>query len=72
MAKEMSNYKEQLATEIKTIPIEYLPNLIKIVRLFRSSVTLGPAEDSFRRGWQEAIAGDTHPASGLWDGINAE
>jgi len=30
MAKEMSNYKEQLATEIKTIPIEYLPNLIKI------------------------------------------
>ena len=72
MAKEMSNYKEQLATEIKTIPIEYLPNLLKIVRLFRTSVTLGPAEDSFRQGWQEAVVGDTHPVSGLWDGINAE
>jgi hypothetical protein len=72
MAEEMSNYKEQLASEIKTIPIEYLPNLLQIVRLFRSSVTLGSAEDSFRQGWQEAVVGDTHPVSGLWDGINAE
>ena len=72
MVSEITNYEEKLASEIRTIPDEYLPNLLQIVQLFRESVTLGPAQDSFRRGWQEAVAGDTHPASELWDGINAE
>ena len=74
MASELSNYEnyeEQLASEIKTIPNEYLPNLLQIIRLFRNSVTLGPAQDSFQKGWQEAAVGDTHPISELWDGINA-
>jgi len=72
MTSELNNYEEQLALEIKTIPDEYLPNLLQIIRLFRNSVTLDPARDSFRRGWQEAVTGDTHPVSELWDGINAE
>jgi len=72
MATELSIYEKQLASEIKTIPEEYLPNLLQIIRLFRSSVTLGPAKDSFRKGWKEAVAGTTHPVSELWDGIDAE
>jgi hypothetical protein len=72
MAGELRNYEDQLQSEIKSIPAEYLPNLLQIVRVFRSSVMLGPAEDSFQKGWQEAVAGDTHPVSVLWDGINAE
>ena len=72
MATELSIYEKQLASEIKTIPEEYLPNLLQIIRLFRDSVTLNSAEDSFRQGWQESTAGETHPVSKLWDGINAD
>lgn len=65
-------YKEQLAREIKDTPEEYLPNLLQIVRLFRESVGLKPAEDSFRKGWKEAQSGETHPVSGLWENIDTE
>ncbi len=51
---------------------EYLPNLLQIVRLFRESVVLKPAEVSFNQGWKEAKAGDTRPVSELWDDIDAE
>ena len=72
MAGASLNYEEQLASEIKTIPDEYLPNLLQIIRLFRSSVTLEPAQDSFRKGWKEALSGDTHPVSELWNDIDDE
>jgi hypothetical protein len=71
MTSEYGNYEEQVALEIKNIPPEYLPNLLQIIRLFKSSVTLGSAQESFQKGWKEALAGDTHPISELWDGINA-
>ena len=72
MAGKISAYQEQFADEIKQIPEEYLPNLVQIVRIFRESISLRPAEDSFRQGWKEAIAGETRPVSELWDGIDAD
>jgi len=72
MSAEISIYEKQIIREIKETPHEYLPNLLQIVRLFRESVMLKPAEDSFRQGWKEAMAGDTRPVSELWDGIDAE
>lgn len=72
MPTEISIYEEQLIREIKDTPEEYLPNLLQIVRLFRESVTLKPAEASFRQGWKEALAGETRPIAELWDGIDAE
>lgn len=71
MGEKFSAYQEQFANEIKQIPEEYLPNLVQIVRIFRQSVSLRPAEDSFRQGWKEALAGETRPVSELWDGIDA-
>ena len=72
MATDISVYEEQLVREIKATPKEYLPNLLQIVRLFRESVTLKPAEASFRQGWKEALIGETRPVSELWEGIDAE
>ncbi len=72
MSAEVSVYEKQLIREIKETPHEYLPNLLQIVRLFRESVVLRPAEASFRQGWKEAIAGETRPVSELWEGIDAE
>jgi hypothetical protein len=72
MGEKFSVYQEQFADEIKQIPEEYLPNLVQIVRIFRESVSLRPAEDSFRQGWREALAGETRPVSELWDGIDAD
>ena len=63
---------EQMMQEINKTPQEHLPSLLQIIRLFRESVTLKSAEDSFRQGWQEAMKGDTIPVSQLWDGIDAE
>jgi hypothetical protein len=65
-------YEEQLAYEIEKLPGEYLPNLLQIVRLFRESVMLKPAEDSFPQGWKESMAGETLPVSELWDDIDAD
>jgi len=72
MSAEISVYEKQLIREIEETPNEYLPNLLQIVRLFRESVVLKPAEVSFRQGWKEAMAGETRPVSELWDGIDAE
>ena len=69
MATQVSTYAEQLVREINEMPEEYLPILLEIVRLFRESVTLKPAEASFRRGWKEVLAGETRPVSELWEGI---
>lgn len=65
-------YKQQLQAEIEATPGEYLPALLAIVRLYRQSVALKPAADSFRQGWQEALSGQTLPLSELWQGIDAE
>ena len=56
ISTEIAAYENQLIREIKETPQEYLPNLLKIVRLFRESVMLKPAEDSFRQGWKETMA----------------
>ncbi|MEB3308890.1 MAG: hypothetical protein VKJ02_01510 [Snowella sp.] len=63
---------EETIEEIQRTPQEYLPSLLQIIRLFRESVTLKSAEESFRQGWQEAMTGDTIPISELWEGIDAE
>jgi hypothetical protein len=63
--------EKELVTEIRSIPNEYLPNLLQIVRLYRDSVALKPAEECFREGWRDALRGNTIPLSELWDGIDA-
>ena len=69
---DQSRYEEQLIKELRETPEEYYPNLLQIVRLFRESVALKPAEASFRQGWQEAQLGQTRPVSELWKDIDAE
>ena len=61
---------EQLMQEIEQTPQECLPNLLQLVRLFRESVTLKPAETSFRQGWQEASTKETLPISQLREEIH--
>lgn len=72
MQTRTTAYKQQLQKEINQLPQEYLPNLLQLVRVFRESVVLKPATDSFRQGWIEAINGETQPVSKLWDGIDAK
>lgn len=72
MAQSQMVYKERLYQEIEATPEEYLPALLNIVRLYRQSVSLNPADVSFQRGWQEAMNGETLPLSDLWVGIDAE
>jgi hypothetical protein len=64
-------YKEQLHEEIEAMPGEYLSTLLAIVRLYRQSIALKPAGESFRQGWKEAMSGETLPLSELWEGIDA-
>ena len=72
MQVKLSAYEKQLIHEVQNIPEEYLPNLVQIVRLFRESIELKPAQASFRQGWKEAMVGETRPVSELWKGIDAE
>ena len=67
-----SAYVEQIGQEIRQTPDEYLPMLLQIVRVFRESVTIKPAAESFRTGWQEVLRGETLPVEELWHGIEAE
>ena len=72
MPAKFSVYEKQFVRELRGVPEEYLPNLIQIIRLFRESVELKPAEASFRQGWKEALAGETKPVAELWKGVDAE
>ncbi len=72
MSSQISAYEKQLVREIRETPAEYWPNLLQLIRLFRESVTLKPAQASFRQGWQEAMTGQTRPLSELWEGVDAE
>ena len=72
MFANISDFQKQLLREIKETPVEYLPNLLQIIRLFRESVALKPAEASFRQGWKEMLLNETRPISELWEGIDAD
>jgi hypothetical protein len=62
-------FLEKLREEIDSTPEEYLPALLNIVRSYRQSVTLNPADASFRQGWEEVMRGETLPIEELWIGI---
>jgi hypothetical protein len=72
MPNKLSQYEKRLAYEIKNIPEEYLPHLLQIIRIYRDSVSLKPADVSFRQGWKESLTDEIHPVSDLWDGIDAD
>ena len=65
-------YKQQLQAEIEATPGEYLRALLTIVRLYRQSVALTRAANSFRQGCKEALSGQTLPLSELWQDIDAK
>ena len=67
-----SDRQQELLAELKGLPEEYFPLLLQLIRTYRESVLLKPAADSFRRGWEEAIGGETSPVDRLWEGIDAE
>ena len=66
-----TTYTEKIRQEINQTPEEYLPVLLEMIHLFRQSIALKPAEDSFRQGWKEAMKGEVLPVSDLWAGIDA-
>jgi hypothetical protein len=65
-------YRERIRQEAGETPDEYLPMLLQIVRSFRQSVALKPADGSFRQGWAEVRAGETLPVSELWTGLDVD
>ena len=67
-----STYSKRINKEIRETPEEYLPALLAMIRLFRESVTLKPADESFLQGWKEALNNEILPIEHLWDGINAQ
>jgi hypothetical protein len=72
MATATTMYRDQVLAELEALPEEYLPFVLQLMRAFRESITLKPAADSFRQGWQEAQQGETFPVATLWDDIDAE
>jgi hypothetical protein len=72
MDTPLSEIQRQLLAELEDLPEEYYPLLLQMVRAYRESVLLKPAAGSFRRGWEEAQAGQTLPLERLWEGIDVE
>ena len=67
-----TRYMRQVLQEIHATPQEYLPSLLNLIRVYRQSIPLKPAIESFRQGWQEALNGDTLPIESLWSDLEAE
>lgn len=63
-------YLEQINREIRETPEEYFPALLNIVRSYRQSVALNPADSSFRQGLKEVLQGETLSISELWVGMD--
>lgn len=59
-------YEKKILEEVESTPEEYLPALLGMIRLFRQSVALKPASQSFQQGWAEAMKGETLPIEDLW------
>ncbi len=72
MSKAKSIYRKQVFAEVETVPEEYLPFLLQVIRSYRESLDLKPASESFRKGWQEAEAEETIPVENLWEGVHGE
>lgn len=70
--RSQTTYMRQVLQEIRATPYEYLPSLLHIIRAYRQSILLKPAEESFRQGWREALTGDTFPIEDLWDDLNGD
>ena len=66
-----STYTKKISKEVRATPDEYLPALLEMVRLFRESVTLKPAGESFLQGWKEALNDEVLPVENLWKGVDA-
>ncbi len=66
-----SIYTERISQEVQKTPDEYLPALLEMVRLFRETVTLKPAEQRLSQGLKETTNGELQPIDELWDGIHA-
>ncbi len=60
-------YQEMLLNEIEDVPDEYLPNLIRMVHVFKISITHKPVLESIRQGWQEALNEETELLENLWE-----
>src|ERR1051325_8247406 len=72
MTTATTAYRDQVLAELGSLPDEYLPFVLQLVRTFRESITLKPAAASFHRGWHEAQQGDTYPITTLWDDAGVE
>ena len=72
MSVGRSEKQQQLMAELEGVPEEYYPFLFQMIRNYRESVVLQPAAASFRRGWEEAQAGETMPVDRLWEGLDVE
>lgn len=66
-----ATYTDRIRQEVAQTPDEYLPYLLEMIHLFRQSIALKPAKESFRQGWQEVLRGETLPVAELWTGIEA-
>lgn len=68
----LPEYRSEVLHELEQIPPEFLPAFLKLVRAFREGITLPTAQDSFRQGWTETLAGQTRPVSELWEDIDVD
>jgi len=72
MENVLVNYHNRVLEEIDRTPLEYLPALLQLIRVFRESISLRSADESFQQGWKEVLRGETIAVSELWDNIDAE
>ncbi|MDI6736221.1 MAG: hypothetical protein QME42_08555 [bacterium] len=72
MAVTVSEYEKVFIQELRDMPKEYFPNLLEIVHIFKESVNLKTAKESFKQGWKEAKEEQIYPVSELWEGISVE
>jgi hypothetical protein len=55
------NYHQQVLDELESIPEEYFPFLLQMIRSYRESVLLKPAAASFRQGGKRRRAARRSP-----------
>ena len=72
MINSATKYRDQVLAELDTVPDEYLPFVLQMIRSFNDNVLLKPAADSFRQGWQESSNGETYPLADLWSDLDDE
>jgi hypothetical protein len=70
MQTYINTYYQKAINDIQSIPVEYMPNLLKIINIYKNNISNNTPQQSLEIAWKEANMGNTLPIENLWNDLD--